>query len=74
MKKITIKREYNQGITILKVLSYFRDKTIIQSIEEIGNYLDSYEKYDKIEINGDSDKINLVIEELNEYGVIYDIS
>lgn len=51
MKKITIKREYNQGITILKVLSYFRDKNIIQSIEEIGNYLDSYEKYDKVEIN-----------------------
>ncbi|SEW41753.1 hypothetical protein SAMN05421841_2866 [Chryseobacterium wanjuense] len=74
MKKITIKREYNQGITILKVLSYFRDKNIIQSIEEIGNYLDSYEKYDKVEINGDSDKINLVIEELNEYGVIYEVN
>lgn len=74
MKKITIKRESNQGVTILKVLSYFRDKNIIRSIEEIGNYLDSYEKYNKIEINGDSDKINLVIEELNEYGVIYDVN
>ena len=76
MKKIIFKRKNNQGIIMLKILSLFRDKNIILSLEEISKYLKMYEDKDEIliELTGiDTEKINELIAELDDEDVNYEV-
>lgn len=76
MKKIIFKRNNNQGIIMLKILSLFRDKNIILSLEEISKYLKMYEDKDEIliELTGiDTEKINELIAELDDEDVNYEV-
>lgn len=76
MKKIIFKRKNNQGIIMLKILSLFRDKNIILSLEEISKYLKMYEDKDEIIIElteMNLEKINELIPELDDEGVNYEV-
>lgn len=68
--KIKIERKNNQGIIILKVLSLFRDKNLVNTLEEIGEYMKKYGQKDEIIINCsqyyiDDIKKNLLDENIN---------
>jgi hypothetical protein len=39
MKQIIVKRNENEGLNILKILSIFRDKNLISSLEEMAHYM-----------------------------------
>ncbi|WP_439480137.1 hypothetical protein [Chryseobacterium aquaticum] len=69
--KIRIKRENNQGIVILKVLSLFRDKDLIKSLQEVSEFMKKYEKEDEVTINCDSQNIDEIKSSLDEENIKY---
>ncbi len=69
--KIKIKRENNQGIVILKVLSLFRDKNLIKSLQEVSEFMKKYEKEDEVTINCDSQNIDEIKSSLEEENIKY---
>ncbi|UFH30747.1 hypothetical protein LNP04_12255 [Chryseobacterium sp. C-71] len=69
--KIRIKRENNQGIVILKVLSLFRDKNLIKSLQEVSEFMKKYEKEDEVTINCDSQNIDEIKSSLEEENIKY---
>lgn len=72
--KIIITRKNNANIAILEILSIFRDKNIIKSLEEISNYMKAYEKDDEIKILCDKEKIDIISRELNDEKIIFRIA
>jgi hypothetical protein len=69
--KIKIKRENNQGVVILKVLSLFRDKDLIKSLQEVSEFMKKYEKEDEVTINCDSQNIDEIKSSLEEENIKY---
>lgn len=69
--EIKIKRENNQGIVILKVLSLFRDKNLIKSLQEVSEFMKKYEKEDEVTINCDSQNIDEIKSSLEEENIKY---
>jgi len=69
--KIRIKRENNQGIVILKVLSLFRDRNLIKSLQEVSEFMKKYEKEDEVTINCDSQNIDEIKSSLEEENIKY---
>lgn len=73
MRTVIIKRENNTGKIILKALYFFRNWDVIHSMEEIGNYMKTYEMDDQIIISGDEEKLSTVLKELDEEGFNYEV-
>lgn len=73
MKKILIKRSENKGLILLKVLSLFRDRDIIHSLQEVSEYMKAYEKDDQIVIDCKMSEFNTIIQELEDENVNYEI-
>jgi hypothetical protein len=72
--KIIIKRDENQGLNILKILSIFRDREILHSLQEISDYMKIYEADDQVSIECDKETIDEITKELEEENVQYNIS
>ena len=72
--KIIIKRDENQGLNILKILSIFRDRDILHSLQEISNHMKIYEIDDQFSIDCDKEDIDEIIKELEEENIQYNIS
>jgi len=72
--KIIIKRDENRGLNILKILSIFRDREILHSLQEISDYMKIYEADDQVSIECDKETIDEITKELEEENVQYNIS
>ena len=72
--KIIIKRDKNQCLDILKILSIFRDRNILLSLREISNYMKIYEADDQVSIECNKETIDEITKELEEENVQYNIS
>ncbi|NJM78980.1 MAG: hypothetical protein HC854_03945 [Flavobacterium sp.] len=72
--KIIIKRDENQGLNILKTLSFFRDIEILHSLQEISDYMKIYEADDQVSIECNKEIIDEITKELEEENVQYNIS
>jgi len=73
MNKIIIKRERNQKLMILKVLSIFRDKGVINSLQEISHFMAKYETENQIIVEFNKEKTNEIIKELDGENIQYSI-
>ena len=69
--KIIIKRIENQQVSILKILSVFRDRNILHSLEEVSNYMKIYERDDQVSIECHKEIIHEIIKELDEENIKY---
>ncbi len=70
---IIIKRKNNKETSILKILSVFRDLDIINSLEEISNYMKNYETEDQISIECEKENLERVKKDLQVENVLFSI-
>lgn len=69
MKQIIVKRKKNQDLSILKVLSIFRDRNLITSLEEIGYYMKMYENNDEVIVESNEEDLDDIVRNLTNEGV-----
>lgn len=72
-KKITIRRENNKDLMILKVLATLLDYGADLKADDIPFYLDNYEENDKIIVEGDDNCIMKSAKYFDEIGIKYTI-
>lgn len=72
-KIIIIKKESNKEIFLLHILSIFRDKNIITSLDEFPDYTKAYQEKGEIMIKSTSEKIEIVIKELDYENIKYEL-
>nr|WP_314494652.1 hypothetical protein [uncultured Chryseobacterium sp.] len=73
MKQITIKKNENEGLNILKVLSIFRDKNLISSLEEMAHYMEMYKNDDRIIIKSGENNLDDITRVLKNENVNFEI-
>ncbi|UQB68106.1 hypothetical protein [Epilithonimonas zeae] len=69
MKQIIVTRKKNQDLSILKVLSIFRDRNLITSLEEIGYYMKMYENNDEVIVESNEEDLDDIVRNLTNEGV-----
>lgn len=56
-------------MSILKVLSIFRDRNLITSLEEIGYYMKMYENNDEVIVESNEEDLDDIVRNLTNEGV-----
>jgi len=56
-------------LSILKVLSIFRDRNLITSLEEIGYYMKMYENNDEVIVESNEEDLDDIVRNLTNEGV-----